>query len=229
MLKGLDLTPPSFLPKLRTFKAKLDINDFDISGTHKLNFGDIFGGEDSNDVLPVILSEALVLLVNYCKLYADTTSIIEVFEPLLEILEKIPAEFKLGNLVESRAKVQSFVDGARLRRKPLMLQKRKAIGIKTYLPNFHASYSIDKRYDPDQERAQTSKIKAEVKKEFKGAVRELRRDAAFLGREKIERIKVADGIYKKKMDRIVGTLAEQEGAMRGFEREVKKGKRKSKK
>ena len=121
-----------------------------------------------------------------------------------------------------------MIESAKLKRRPLQLQKRKAIPIKTYVPKFHTSYSVDKRYDPDQIRAQEGKLKAEYKKEFKGAVRELRKDAAFLAREKLEKIKKGDAVYKKKMDQIVGQLAEQEGAMRGYEKAVKKKSNKKK-
>ncbi len=107
----------------------------------------------------------------------------------------------------------------------MQLQKRKAIAIKTYVPKFHASYSIDKRYDPDRARAEESKNKAEYKKEFKGAVRELRKDAAFMARSKLTEIKNADQEYKKKMDKIRGQLAEQEGAMRGYEKMKDKKKK----
>ena len=120
-----------------------------------------------------------------------------------------------------------LLESARLKRRPLQLQKRKAVAIKTFVPKFQTSYSIDKRYDPDHARAQEGKLKAEYNKEFNGAVRELRKDAAFLVREKLEKIKESDAKYKKKMDKIVGQLAEQEGAMRGFEKAAKKknGKR----
>jgi nucleolar protein 14 len=119
-----------------------------------------------------------------------------------------------------------LLQGALLKRRPLQLQKRKSIPIPTYAPKFQTGYSVDKRYDPDTDRRETSKLKAEYKKEFKGAVRELRKDAAFLGRKKIQEIRDNDAKYKKKMDKIVGILAEQEGAMRGYERESKRLKKK---
>jgi nucleolar protein 14 len=103
-----------------------------------------------------------------------------------------------------------------------MLQRKKAIPIKTYVPKFQQKYSIDRHYDPDRERASRNKEKAEYKKELKGAIRELRKDAAYLGREKLRSIKEKDAQYKKKMDKIVGQLAQQEGAMRGYEKETKK-------
>jgi nucleolar protein 14 len=118
-----------------------------------------------------------------------------------------------------------FLESARMRRKPLMLQKKKAIAIKTYMPKYEKTYSIDRRYDPDRERARKGKETTEYKRELKGAIRELRKDAAFVGREKLLIIKEKDAQYKKKMAKIVGQLAEQEGAMRGYEKENKKSKR----
>lgn len=122
--------------------------------------------------------------------------------------------------------ISPLIESAKLKRRPLELQKRKAVPIKTFVPKFHTSYSIDKRYDPDRARAEEGKLKAEYKKEFKGAVRELRRDAAFMVREKLAKIKKDDQEYNKKMNRIVGDLAAQEGSLRGMEKEQKKSSKK---
>ena len=56
-------------------------------------------------------------------------------------------------------------------------------------------------------------------------MRELRKDAAFVARKKRADQKVKDEEYKKKMDRVMGHLGSQEGAMRGYERETKKAKK----
>lgn len=60
---------------------------------------------------------------------------------------------------------------------------------------------------------------------MKGAMRELRKDADFIAREKIKVTKEKDQEYKKKMDKIMGQLANQEGAMRGYEKEKKKSRK----
>lgn len=132
-------------------------------------------------------------------------------------------------MTQARRIINPLLEGAKLKRRPLQLQKRKAMAIKSYVPKFHATYSIDKRYDPDRDRAEDSKNRAEYKKEFKGAVRELRKDAAFLARAKIDKIKESDASYKKKMDHIRGELSMQEGAMRGYEKlnNKAKGKKRS--
>lgn len=56
-------------------------------------------------------------------------------------------------------------------------------------------------------------------------MRELRKDAAFVARKRIDEKKEKDVEYKRKMDKIMGQLGSQEGAMRGYEREVKKARK----
>lgn len=82
-----------------------------------------------------------------------------------------------------------------------------------------------KSNDPNRERAEQQKLKYEHKKEFKGAVRELKRDANFIATQKLKEIKANDEKYKKKLNGIMGQLSTQEGAMRGYEKEKKKARR----
>ncbi|RKP04209.1 hypothetical protein CXG81DRAFT_16347 [Caulochytrium protostelioides] len=103
-------------------------------------------------------------------------------------------------------------------RERLQLLRRKPVAIASWLPAFHEHYSLDKHYDQNRERAQAQKLQRELKQEKRGAVRELRKDGQFLARVKLQEEKAAGVEYKKKMDKIVGQLAAQEGAMRGFER-----------
>ena len=118
-------------------------------------------------------------------------------------------------------------------RKPLQLHKKKAVSIDTFLPKFiqefnyfnYSRYSVDRKYDSNKSRLETQKLSRQYKKEFKGAARELKKDAHFISRHKLSSVKEKDLEYKKKMDVIMGQLANQEGAMRGYERE-KKRKRK---
>jgi nucleolar protein 14 len=79
-----------------------------------------------------------------------------------------------------------------------------------------------KRPHPNRDQQQLSKLKFQYKKEFKGAIRELRKDADFIAREKVKQKREEDAAYQKKMNTIMGQLAEQEGAMRGYEKVKKK-------
>lgn len=84
-------------------------------------------------------------------------------------------------------------------RKPLALQHHKPIPIATYIPKFDEGFNPNRRFDPDTERAESSKLRALYKKEKKGAVRELRKDNKFLAGEEQKMRVQKDADYGKKV------------------------------
>ena len=51
---------------------------------------------------------------------------------------------------------------------------------KQYNPKFEESFVKGKDYDPDRQRAEERRLKKMVRKEERGAIRELRKDASFM-------------------------------------------------
>ena len=73
-----------------------------------------------------------------------------------------------------------------------------------------------------------SKLKSEHKRERKGALRELRKDANFIARENLKEKKERDTQYEKKYKRLVAEIQGEEGRESNiYEREkrMRKGKR----
>ena len=96
------------------------------------------------------------------------------------------------------------------------------------IPKFEESYNPNKHYDPDRDRAEMSKLKAEHKRERKGALRELRKDANFIARENLREKKEKDSQYEKKYKRLVAEIQGEEGReAKTYEREkrMRKGKK----
>ena len=105
-------------------------------------------------------------------------------------------------------------------RRPLELHHHRPLAIKTAIPKFEESYSLDKHYDPDRERSERSKLRAEHKRERKGAMRELRKDSNFIARESLREKKERDKEYEKKYRRLVAEIQGEEGReAKGYERE----------
>ena len=124
--------------------------------------------------------------------------------------------------------VQNQMQQAYRTRKPLLLHNHRPRPIKTSIPKFEESYNPDKHYDPDRDRAELSKLKAEHKKERKGAMRELRKDANFIARESLREKKEKDAQYEKKFKRLVAEIQREEGKeAKTYEREkrMRKGRR----
>lgn len=81
---------------------------------------------------------------------------------------------------------------------------------------------MDKHYDPDRERAELNKLKAQVKKEKKGAMRELRKDNMFMAREKLKARKQQDEEYKKKMNSVMALLESEQAEKKRMDKKKRK-------
>lgn len=180
-----------------------------------------------------IIAVALRLTQSFSTLYALTPAFVEVFEPILDVLQgsrtaKLDPILKVrligghcllqtlhGNTIATLTRMVGF---ARASRQPLALQAHKPIPIASYAPKFEENYSLTKHYDPDAERNEASKLKALYKKEKKGAIRELRKDNKFLAGEKAREQAVKDEEYKSKMRKVEGGINIERAEEKDMER-----------
>ncbi len=94
----------------------------------------------------------------------------------------------------------------------LQLQNHKPLALPMLTPDFATDYSLDShRRDRDEtsELRAASRMKAAVRREYKGAVRELKRDAAFLAEHEIKERRAKDASYKARMNQIVGLIGNE--------------------
>lgn len=126
-------------------------------------------------------------------------------------------------LVSTLSTLQSTLSTTTTARLPLHLHAHRPLAIKQSLPAFTDNYNPNRHpssNDPDPARAQLSKLRAEHKKERKGAMRELRKDANFVAREQLREKKEKDDAYEKKFRRLVAEIQGEEGREgKGYERE----------
>ena len=117
---------------------------------------------------------------------------------------------------------------SRQSRRPLALQAHKPIPIPTYIPRFeHTTSNYLRNRDPDHERNEAAKIKAQYKQERKGAIRELRKDARFLAAEQQRKQKEKDRSYNDRMKRVFGSIESERAEEKAMEREKMKEKRRA--
>lgn len=144
------------------------------------------------------------------------------FHPLISLLLS-------KNLVaETLTTLAGILRASRLARRPLALHSHRPLAIKTAIPKFEDSYAPGRHYDPDRDRLERAKLKAEHRRERKGALRELRKDASFMARESLREKRERDGEYERKFKRLVAEIQGEEGReKKGYEREkrMRKGKR----
>ncbi|KAI3488771.1 hypothetical protein L1887_47112 [Cichorium endivia] len=164
-----------------------------------------------------LLSVALALTADFSRLYAGSTSYVELFTPL-------------SVLISTSASTSGSTVGATLvrqlkmalsSRRFLRLQAHRAIAIASHVPKFdQQGYNPDRKsaLDPDVERVQIQKMKALIKKERKGAIRELRRDNQFIAEVRRQEQADEDSSYKNKINKIMSTLQVERSEQKQLER-----------
>ncbi|KAH6998366.1 nucleolar protein 14 [Ilyonectria sp. MPI-CAGE-AT-0026] len=206
----------------------------------KLNFSDCRGIEVTGTQAKVLKVSILDTTVQTLEAAADTwtgkSSFLDTFSQGAIVLRHLSSKGCRSHLppalVERVEKLQTkferMLKVAQLSRRNLELHHHKALAIKTFVPKFEETFDPDKHYDPDRERAELAKLKAEHKKERKGAMRELRKDANFMAREKLRMKKAKDEAYEKKYKRLVAEIQSEEGReSNAYEREKAARKRKN--
>ncbi|KAH7344064.1 nucleolar protein 14 [Rhizoctonia solani] len=185
------------------------------------------GVQDKLDLLAL----AFTLVTKFAQMYASLNGFIELFEPVKKVLEGL----NLGKHSPELRKRHSATIDALSRtlkhslsaREPLKLQAHKPIPIATYIPQFDAQYSGRRPHDPDHERAASAKLRAEFRKERKGALRELRKDNKFLAAERAKRQEEVDKTYKQRMARVAGEMHSERAEQKQMEREKKREKKRA--
>lgn len=172
-----------------------------------------------------LLCMCVSLLHAFARLYRSSPAFVEMFTPMVFLLEiglpglKDVAPNLVHAVQEHTSALRSMLEAAYEERRALRLQSHRALSISSYAPKFEQQAFNPKRAtDPDTERATASKMRALVKKERKGAIRELRKDAQFLAEEREQRRIEEDAAYKKKIDKIVGGIQEERSEQKQLER-----------
>ncbi|KAK9815549.1 hypothetical protein WJX72_005610 [[Myrmecia] bisecta] len=101
----------------------------------------------------------------------------------LSTVEHLPVAIR-ERVVEVLRSLTAARESAVAARRPLVKHAHKRPDFKLFNPRFEEDFATGKDYDPDRDRADTKRLKREISKEKRGAMRELRKDAVFLGEER---------------------------------------------
>ncbi|CAE6445815.1 unnamed protein product [Rhizoctonia solani] len=178
-----------------------------------------------------LLALSFTLVTKFAQMYASLSGFIELFEPIKRVLEGLNLKKHSPELQKRHSAtidaISRTLKHSLSARKPLKLQAHKPIPIATYIPQFDAQYSGRRPHDPDHERAASAKLRAEYRKERKGALRELRKDNKFLAAERAKRQEEVDKTYKQRMARVVGEMHSERAEQKQMEREKKREKKRA--
>lgn len=165
---------------------------------------------------PTLLTAHTKNVLTAAELWSTSPAFTEIFTPLLLPLKTTHQKSTLQTL-------NARLTTARLTRRPQTLHHHRSLPIKSSIPKFELTFDPTKHYDPDKERSDSIRLQKEYKRERKGAMRELRKDASFVARESLREKKERDRKYEEKYKRLVAEIQGEEGrAGNEFEREKRK-------
>ncbi|TNN83255.1 Nucleolar protein 14 [Liparis tanakae] len=163
-------------------------------------------------------------LVKRCRLlYKDLTSFACIFQPIGTLLSKHLSAQTLPELLqELHGEILESIGSAPATRSRLVLERKKPIPLKMLTPKLVEVLDYGKKRGSTREERDKERLKHKYKKEFKGALREIRKDTRFLAREKLSEVMERDSERKRKVRELFGSLATQEGEWKALKRRKKK-------
>ncbi|MQL95018.1 hypothetical protein Taro_027685 [Colocasia esculenta] len=132
-----------------------------------------------------VLVAVVETLHGFVNVYERLSSFPEIFLPVSSLLHEVikqdtTPEMLRRKMASVAEHIEKKADEFQMLRQPLQMQKQKPAPIKLLNPKFEENFVKGVDYDPDRERVERKKLKKLLKKEAKGAVRELRKDNYFL-------------------------------------------------
>ncbi|KAM9734391.1 nucleolar protein 14 [Menidia menidia] len=169
------------------------------------------------------LSTCLGLVERCCQLYKDLTSFTYIFQPIEILLSKhLSTQTLPESLQELSSTILNAIRNAAAPHRRLVFEKKKPIPLKLLTPKIVEVLDYGKKRGSTREEREKERLKHKYKKEFKGALREIRKDSRFLAREKLGEVMKRDDERKRKVRELFGSLATQEGEWKALKRRKRK-------
>lgn len=152
---------------------------------------------------------SLKCLDKFVSTYQNNIAFVEMILPFQQVMkEAFPYSKELQSSLEQKRPLQMFVE------KPATIQSLE--------PDFELGYSLDthdtisartkrsaEQLEKERAKNEVKKLKAQIKAEKKGLIKEIRRDNAFINAYKHEKRTKEDEEYKKRVNTIIGQIGNE--------------------
>ncbi|KAK1268297.1 hypothetical protein QJS04_geneDACA005298 [Acorus gramineus] len=166
-----------------------------------------------------VLFSVIQTIRGYVNLYEEFSSFPEIFSPVSSLLQEVQKQDNLPNSLletidDDVQLIKKKVYEHHTSREPLQMRKQKPVPIRLLNPKFEEDFVKGRDYDPDRERVERRKLNKLLKREAKGAARELRKDNHFLFGVKEREQKLLEEERTEKYGKALAFLQEQEHAFK---------------
>uniref|UniRef100_T1IJG7 Nucleolar protein 14 n=1 Tax=Strigamia maritima TaxID=126957 RepID=T1IJG7_STRMM len=162
------------------------------------------------------------LLVKFAELYQELPSFPQLFRPIEVWMKKLPLTHYPR---EVRDTIESLDVMLRTRHllTPLMRARKRPQSIKFFEPKIEAEFTGHKsKKKISTKSGESERLKHIVKRETKGALRELRRDNQFLAQHQLQEQIDRDADRKRKVKELYSVLSNQEGDYKSLMKKKRK-------
>lgn len=215
--------PPPFKPT-STLLVLLNNYSLESFNSLKLNFADFSEEEITSEYQVRALYSVIKILQQFLEHYIILPSHVEIFEKATYFLEKIPLNNYPREVQNNANCLVEELRKSKIERRLqyLVLEASKPKALRLYEPKIQVVYDGKSHKSQSKEKAHINKLLHKVKREKKGALREIRRDNAFLGRFKIGKQLQSDKERKEKVKRIYSEAAMQQSELNEIDRKKKR-------
>ncbi|XP_069798101.1 nucleolar protein 14 [Narcine bancroftii] len=169
----------------------------------------------------------MALCFNLCKrcclMYRELPAFQEIIHPLEILLTShLPMNDYPPQLQELFHEVLKEIKDRPSCYRPLAFEKKKPALLKFYTPKLVEITEYGKKRGSTEQERERLRLIHKHRREFKGAIREIRKDAQFLARHKFSDIVQRDSERKRKVKMLMNSLATQEGDWKALKRKKRK-------
>ncbi|XP_024429557.1 nucleolar protein 14 [Desmodus rotundus] len=176
-------------------------------------------GTEANHTRLSCLAVCLALVKRCVLLYGTLPAFHEIARPLRALLTQHLADrHHPRELQELCQSTLADMEAQERRYRPLICEKSKPVPLKLFTPRLVKVLEFGKKQGSSKEEQERRRLVHKHRREFKGAVREIRKDNQFLARMQLSEIMERDAERKRKVKQLFNSLAEQEGEWKALKR-----------
>ncbi|KAM5339456.1 nucleolar protein 14 isoform 2-T2 [Glossophaga mutica] len=176
-------------------------------------------GTEANHTRLSCLAVCLALVRRCVLLYGTLPAFHEISRPLRALLTQHLADHRHPpELQELCQSALADMEAQERRYQPLICEKSKPVPLKLFTPRLVKVLEFGKKQGSSKEEQERKRLVHKHRREFKGAVREIRKDNQFLARMQLSEILERDAERKRKVKQLFNSLAEQEGEWKALKR-----------
>uniref|UniRef100_A0A8C5LTP8 NOP14 nucleolar protein n=1 Tax=Leptobrachium leishanense TaxID=445787 RepID=A0A8C5LTP8_9ANUR len=181
---------------------------------------------ETNHLKLTCVSVCLDLMLKCIKLYGPLPAFREIIQPVAVLLrEHLPVMDYPQHLRDLQDEILKELEVHEKKTyTPLVFEKEMPVPMKMFTPKVTPVLDYGKRQGCNKVERERKRLIHKHKKEFKGAIREIRKDNQFLARVQLSEAESRDAERKRKVKELFNSLSTQEGEWKALKKRKMKGK-----